>query len=297
MSTPNPNLDAFCESLRKVNLGPRTIEEYRGILTRALAAKTPLDYIQSIEAPGSRLMPLAACTRWAKFSGNAKLAAAIAEYKEELRHRIPPRPERQPFSAAEMDRLRAHINTAGRCPVERFALRVLLRTGARSSDICSGITREVLQTAQRNGGVAQIRTKGQRLRKVNFTFVDAEVKALLATPKWTNLYDLLAPSTDTRECSNKRGYRVLDLRFKALCAECKVSKPWITHRCRHTIAYAVYSKTKDLMAVRNWFGWASTGTAERYSHGAKFEEVDAAVDDVLPDVGGNGKGKKPKGKR
>jgi integrase len=280
---------------RKGTLANRTIEEYTGIVRRALLASSPLEYIQGIENARSRLMPIAACLKWAKFTKNSDLGSALEEYQEELKHRIPPSKDRQPYSAAEMERMVAGVGGAGRDLAERFALKMLLGTGARSSDICSGITREVLQLATRNSGVAEIRTKGQRLRKINFSWFASDMKALLATPGWAFLYELLAPATDDRECSNKRGYRILDLRFKDLCKACKVTPPWITHRCRHTVASMVYSKTHDLMETRNWFGWASTQTAERYSHGATFDAVDKDVSDVLPHF--KDEPKKPKGKK
>lgn len=288
-----PDLAGFAAAMRRVNLAERTITEYGGILGRALAATSPLEYIQGIANAGSRLMPLAACQRWAAFTKDAELAAALKAYQGELRHRIPPRKERQPFTAAEMERMTAAVDTAGRSLAERFALKMLLGTGARSSDICSGVSREVLQLAQRNGGKAEIRTKGRRLRMINFSWFASDIKALLAMPGWSSLYELLAPAKEGRPESNKRGYRVLDLRFKALCRASKVSPPHITHRCRHTVASMVYGKTHDLMATRNWFGWASTQTAERYSHGAKFDEVDRTVSEVLPKFdGGTKNGKK-----
>jgi integrase len=294
MTTDSFTIEGYSASMRDDNLGARTIEEYAGIVKRGLAAADPMTYIKSIANAGSRMMPIAAFQRWAAYTGDVTLAAALADYKKKLRHRIPPSKDRQPYSAAEMERMVAGVGGAGRDLAERFALKMLLGTGARSSDICSGITREVLQLATRNSGVAEIRTKGQRLRKINFSWFASDMKALLATPGWAFLYELLAPATDDRECSNKRGYRILDLRFKDLCKRCKVTPPWITHRCRHTVASMVYSKTHDLMATRNWFGWASTQTAERYSHGATFDAVDKDVSDVLPHFD---EPKKPKGKK
>ena len=290
----NFTIEGYSASMRDDNLGARTIEEYAGIVKRGLAAADPMTYIKSIVNAGSRMMPIAAFQRWAIYTGDAPLAAALAAYKKQLRHRIPPSKDRQPYSPEEMKRMSAGVGAAGRDLPERFALKMLLGTGARSSDICSGITREVLQLAQRNNGVAEIRTKGQRLRKINFSPFASDIKALLAAPGWEYLYELLAPATDTRECSNKRGYRILDLRFKNLCKRCKVTPPWITHRCRHTVASMVYGKTHDLMATRNWFGWASTQTAERYSHGAKFDEIDKDVAGILPHFD---EPKKPKGKK
>jgi len=292
--TPH-DLTGFEQSMRKIPLADRTIEEYVAIVGRALAAKSPLDYVQSIKEPGSRLMPLAACKRWATFTNNTKLAKILKTYQDELRHHIPPRKERQPFTEDEMAKMVRGVGSAGRTTAEKFALHVLLRTGARSSDICRGVTREVLTLAKANGWIAQIRTKGQRLRKINFVSFEQEINQLLAVKEWNYLFELLAPARTNRPVSNRRGYRVLDLRFKNLCQACKVSLPHITHRCRHTVASRVYGKTKDLMATRNWFGWASTQTAERYSHGAQFEEVDRDVESVLPSFDKpNGKGKKGK---
>lgn len=296
---PTPSLEGFEAALRDDNLGTRTIEEYRGIVRRGLEAPDPLTYIKGIANLRSRSMPLAAFQHWAKYTKNAELAAELKAHKDSLRHRIPPARERQPFTAEEMGRLASGIDGAGRDLPERFALRVLLRTGARSSDICSGVTREVLQLSMAGNGWAQIRTKGKRLRRIDFSDFGTEVGDLLSTPGWSSLYELLAPARDGRPCTNKRGYRVLDLRFKTLCAACEVSKPWITHRCRHTLASIVYASTgKNLIETRDFFGWASTQTAERYTHGAQVEDIKKRIAGFLPDVSGAAKPpKRPKGKR
>ena len=294
MTTDSFTIEGYASTMRDDNLGARTIEEYSGIVKRGLAAADPMTYIKSIANAGSRMMPIAAFQRWAAYTGDTTLGAALAAYKKKLRHHIPPSKERQAYLPEEMERMASSVGDDGRNLPETFALKMLLGTGARSSDICSGITREVLQLSQRNGGKAEIRTKGNRLRQIDFSPFAKDVKALLSQPGWEYLYELLAPATDDRPCSNKRGYRILDLRFKDLCKACKVSEPHITHRCRHTIASRVYRQTKDLMATRNWFGWASTQTAERYSHGDTFDEINKSVSDVLPHFD---EPKKPKGKK
>ncbi len=72
------------------------------------------------------------------------------------------------------------------------------------------------------------------------------------------------------------------LRFAALCRTSKVSTPWITHRCRHTIASSVYDETKDIVKTRDFMGWSNAATAERYIHGAKFREIKRDVAGALP---------------
>lgn len=293
--TSGHTVDGFRKELLRVSMGARTIEEYCRVVSKVLVEESPLDYIQSIDSPGSRLMPIAACMRWAEYIEDADLYSELKKYRRELKNRIPPTRERYPFSEQEMARMSSKIDSAGKSLAERFSLRVLLQTGARSSDICSGITRDVLYEASRHGWSSQIRTKGKQLRTINFSPFEEDVRRLLAIHEWDHMYELLAPTDEMHECTNKRGYRVLDARFKALCEMCRVSRPHITHRCRHTIASAVYDKTRDLMATRNWFGWSSTATAERYSHGKKFEEVDASIRDILPRVGSDGD--RPKGKK
>jgi site-specific recombinase XerD len=289
----------FAAALRLENLGERTIEEYVAVVDRwRRHGGTALAYVQSLENPGSRMVPLAALRRWAQAAkakakaeadAAAEKAAAdtldeLVEYHRKLRRTIPKAPARHEFSSVEAHALARAVEQVTEAPAERFALRLLLRTGARASDVSRGVTRQVLEQAL-NTGVAEIRTKGRRTRDIDFSSFKEEIPALLKLPRWQFLYELLAPSRYGFKASVGRGYTVLDHLFKSLCVRAGVSKPWITHRCRHTVASAVYRATKDPKAVVDYMGWSGMGMLDRYLHGETVADISRKVAASLSDGG------------
>jgi integrase len=241
-------------------------------LTHRLVARGAL-------APNTLRVNLAALRAWAKFSGDAELAAKLSDL------RLPParrRGSKEPLTAQDWKSCIRHIQTSPMHEALRHVLLIMAKRGLRSGDVLR-IRRAEAAKALATGKLTY-EGKGRKLITIAAAPIREELEALveLSLPmgrKWVQVRDLVTSSENPRVASN-RVWRTS--RRMAKAAGVDDVNP---HRYRHTFAKHYLDRLAGdpnaIVKLQRYMGWESMATAARYVDHINAEQLDTIAAGLL----------------
>lgn len=240
---------------RTTRLRPRTIYEYCKVLQRGIAAGDPLAEAKRTDVSnGYREIARAAALHlvaWARPEALPAVRRQLNAIGRPVRHNKPPPP---PLTDAEWERLKAHVH---RLPDPRRAvLQLLMISGMRIGDAL-GVRRSAVLAAQR-GEPFLVLVKGGKQIVLPFGAMRAPLERLLRADAWEEVWELLGTSKPLAEEAVRRV-----LRYAA--KRCQITRRLHPHLLRHTVAYRLIERTRDLHLVSKLLGHSSTETTELYT--------------------------------
>ena len=281
MTDDDGDLTAFEDWLRARGRSSETASEYRAQVRLARAFR-PLTarMVDPALAPNSRRLVGAALRAYAAFTRDAELRLQVEEVRL-------PRAEavtvKQPLTTLQWHELRRQIAGDGRLkPAMRAALLLICRRGFRAGAVCAFELSRCRAAVASGTLVFSSKQRVLQYSTVGIRELLGELGAM-AAPKVTKVCDLISPKAraDRRVVSAR--HRVWTELRKQATAVGMAAEEMHPHRLRHTIATEFYRETRDLVALRDYMGWADIKTADRYVTHLRRGELDEIAARVVGD--------------
>lgn len=245
-----------------------TARSYRRTMATVLSSGGPLyDALRRDNAVSYKAVVSAALRRWAEFTGDEELAAALREDRTRRLIRVPPStPPAKTRTALSDEEFGAFIEALGARSEptwSRPVLGLMAKLGLRSNDVLR-LSRADLVTAAKDDRIRVV-GKGEKARWLPTAPVRAEVEVLASVHgQWRNVWDLVARTCRLEENRPEHAYRLVWEEVRAV-AELAGVEGMTTHRLRKTVARRLYEATgSDINWVRKLLGHADTKTTVRY---------------------------------
>ncbi len=252
------NLDSWADWLQtEYHLRPRTIHEYVLIARKSMAAGDPLAEAQRTDVSESyRMIALAAALRlvqWARPAAVAALRKRMHSLAPHRRVRAMPPP---PIADAEWQRLKLAVN-ALRDPWRKL-FQLIMASGMRIGDAL-GIRRSAIAVAARDpAGAINVEVKGGRTIQLPYAPLRSILERLaLRKPEWDEAWQLIGSSKPRAEESMRRVLR-------RAAHRAGITRRVYPHLLRHTVAYRLIERTKDIHLVSKLLGHSSIETTQLY---------------------------------
>jgi site-specific recombinase XerD len=265
------DLDAWTKWLEICGLRPRTITEYVKIARKSIAAGDPLaEALREDVSDQYREVAKAAARRLVEWARPAALAALSARAKAIRHGRQPHHVPPPPISDAEWARLKESVK--GLVEPFRSILQLMMASGMRIGDAL-GISRAAILAAQHDkAGAIDVVMKGGRTIRLPYEPLRKPLERLLARPGWQECWQLLGETkVGAEECLRRA------LRRAARSAS--ITRRMYPHLLRHTVAYHLIEKTRDLHLVSKLLGHSSTETTQLYTWYRSLSSMKQALDD------------------
>lgn len=271
-------LQAFEAWLVDQGLASTTAEMYRHDARSAAECGFKERLRDETLAPKTRHRILAAGRQWAKFRGDADLAATLVSF------RLPParrKNAKMPVDREQLFKIVDELPNADYLdPPMCAVIGMLACRGFRVSDVLRIERGELIQAKE--SGMLVYLAKGRR--RLEFGFIKTwshYAVALADTPgEWTRVEDLICPTAKPKT-RRKSAVRAVQRALNKLAGRCDIPKVY-PHRLRRTYAVEYLKHQKNdpeaLLKLTQHMQWADESTALQYVNHIRGRELDEAAE-------------------
>jgi len=264
----SPDLQGFETWLRRRQLRALTIKAYVASVKFAYKRGNPVKALSGAKSRGRHTQLRSALNQYARFSKNE---AMLEDIRAVQRPRTKRKPARRPLDTQEWNELLRSVKIEEE-PISQ-ALVLIVHTGLRSSDVLN-IERSYAEQGLENG-ILQLEQKGGDYRPFPVGGgMRTALRELVEYWEWERLRDIISDGQ-----SDNAAYMVVYRKLKKAAERAGFEPGRVhPHLLRITAAIQLYTRTKDIWAVKEWLGHSDIATTQIYL--SKYTNPDNLMDSM-----------------